>query len=216
MTEQKLTTAEQKSTPPLIALTGEKKHGKSTIAKYLTKNNYTEYAFAGPLKQMCKALWLLSDEQLEDQDLKDKIDPRWGISPVQMFQCAGMLMREQLNKQFEAMGIEYRVAPGEQWIELFRIWYKEHIKNSTNEHQKYPNPVVVSDCRMLNEAKALRDLGAVIWRVKRPLSLDETSKEYRKHISETEGQKIPVDATIINDGNLIDLYNIVDKLYTTS
>ena len=74
----------------LIGVIGLKNSGKDTVGDYLVSQfGFTKYAFAHPVKQVCKTIFSLSDEQLEDRTLKEKKDPRWGISPREMFQRVG-------------------------------------------------------------------------------------------------------------------------------
>lgn len=65
---------------------------------------------------------------------------------------------------------------------------------------------VITDCRFLNEATALKKLGALLVKVDRPgLPTD-------MHISEQEGAQIKWDAVLGNNGDLIDLYKKADRL----
>jgi hypothetical protein len=65
-----------------------------------------------------------------------------------------------------------------------------------------PYDIVIADMRFHHEANAIRELNGEIWRVVRPsLTLND------EHQSEKEQETIVADKTIINDGNLEDLYN---------
>ena len=76
--------------PKLIGFIGRKSSGKDTSADYLIERyNYYKVAFGDPVKNVCKQLFLLSNEQLTDHTLKETIDNRWGISPRVMFQRIG-------------------------------------------------------------------------------------------------------------------------------
>ena len=74
----------------LIAILGKKHSGKDTIANFLIeKYGFTKYSFADPLKKGIQAFFNLTDQQLNDQKLKEEIDPRWGVSPRKLFQVIG-------------------------------------------------------------------------------------------------------------------------------
>lgn len=68
--------------------------------------------------------------------------------------------------------------------------------------------IIATDVRFLNEAKAIHELGGLIWRITRPSDclLD-------KHPSEVEMDNIKVDETFSNDGSLGELRSkIVDSI----
>jgi len=83
----------------IIGLIGIKRSGKDTFADYIVeKYGYEKYSFAGPLKDACKIMFCLNNEQI-DGNLKEVIDPRFGISPRHMFQFMGTeVMRELFPK----------------------------------------------------------------------------------------------------------------------
>ena len=65
---------------------------------------------------------------------------------------------------------------------------------------------VITDCRFLNEAVALKKLGALLVKVNRPgLPAD-------MHVSEQEGAQIKWDVVLENNGDLVDLYRMADWL----
>ena len=70
----------------LIACCGKKQVGKNTFADEC--KGFIQYAFAKPLKDTCKVLFLLSDEQLYG-NLKEIQDKRWGKSPREIMQQFG-------------------------------------------------------------------------------------------------------------------------------
>lgn len=63
--------------------------------------------------------------------------------------------------------------------------------------------VCVSDMRFLNEARAVRDLDGQIWRVTRP------GTQAGEHLSESELDRIEPKITLVNDGTLTDLADLV-------
>ena len=60
----------------IIGIIGQKGTGKDTVADYIVKSNdFKKISYAEPLKKICKELFDLTDEQLNDQHEKEKIDP---------------------------------------------------------------------------------------------------------------------------------------------
>ena len=66
----------------------------------------------------------------------------------------------------------------------------------------------MTDVRFPNEAQRIKDLGGVVWRVKRP---GVGPANY--HESETALDDWPFDAVLENDGNLVDLSLKVNRFY---
>ena len=65
----------------IIMLSGRKRAGKDEAAKVLIDNyNFTPFAFAKPIKEICKIVFLWDDERINGE-LKEVEDPTWGISP---------------------------------------------------------------------------------------------------------------------------------------
>lgn len=88
-------------------------------------------------------------------------------------------------------------------------WVKRWAKTATDHlHGRPVGCCVVSpDCRFPNEAKAVRDMGGLLWKVERP------GHTGSGHVSETAlSHWFDWDAVIVNDGTLIDLYCEVDRL----
>lgn len=141
----------------LIGFSGCKGTGKDTLSDYLVeKYNFIKYSYATPLKDACKTLFLLTDEQLYDQNKKEEIDERWGISPRQMFQIVGTdFFREKINENF--------------WIQHFQYWY------SMNKNKN----IVIADCRFQNEIDTIKKLNGIT------IKLVRTTNFVDSHISES-------------------------------
>lgn len=123
--------------PRVVALTGAAGSGKSTAAGYLIRRHgYERVKFAGPLKNMCRAIGL-SEDHIEG-DLKEvPSDMLCGKTPRHLMQALGTeLGRNLIGEDF--------------WI---RLWL--HRVAAAKR-------VVVDDCRFPNEAEAVRSLGGVI------------------------------------------------------
>jgi hypothetical protein len=139
----------------IIGLVGKKFSGKDTLADYLVQHHgFIKYAFADPIKEACKTIFLLNEEQF--QGTKEEVDPRWGLTPREMFQFLGTdVMRKQVDEEF--------------WIRHFQYWYE------ANKHRK----IVVSDCRFQNEVDAILKIGGTVVKLERPMDYQD------QHISET-------------------------------
>ena len=133
--------------PLLIGLSGKSGSGKSTAADYLTREHgYHQFAFAGALKDTVGTAFGFTHEQLHG-NLKESIDPRYGVSPRWCLQWLGT---EVLRARFPDI-----------WIKNLRREILEFL--SINGQR----PLVVTDVRFRDEAEALRKMGAVLVRIER-------------------------------------------------
>jgi hypothetical protein len=82
---------------------------------------------------------------------------------------------------------------------------------------------VITDVRFENEAQAVRNMGGVIWQVKRPGMRPITADDYARatqptHISEVDGSQFAPEAIINNSHDIRHLQGVVMaewlKLYT--
>lgn len=115
---------------------------------------------------------------------KEDIIPELGISYRLLCQRTGTeLGRHQFGDDF--------------WI---NIWLKQ-IKSWEDEGRT--ELVIVDDQRFINEVKATRKLGGVIWRIKRPeMESFYAPSTVTKHASEGALANYPVDWTILNVGDV--------------
>lgn len=136
--------ASPSSLPPVIALTGLAGSGKSTASKYLVeKHGYQLVKFAGPLKDMCRAVGMTEDE-IEGSYKEVPLSYLCGKSPRQFMQLLGTQFgRDCIGKNF--------------WTGL---WIRA-VGSILAEGGR----VVVDDCRFPNEADEVRKLGGVVWRL---------------------------------------------------
>lgn len=146
----------------LIGLSGKKQHGKSTVAKYLVDNhNFREVSWAMPLKEIIgKQLFGFTSEQLYNDVEKEKVDLFWEATPRHILQVVGTdCFRQHIQDDF--------------WIKLGVRRIKE-----IQEYDPTMN-VVVSDCRFLNEVRAIHELDGKVIRVIRTdlVSTDEHPSE---------------------------------------
>ena len=178
----------------VVGLVGLMRHGKSSAAATLVAEcGFQEQAFASGLKEACRTIFLLSEEQLYGTDAKERVDPRWGVSPRQLLQTVGTeLLRKELPRVLP------HLHPESLWCHRFRLWLESHPANQR---------VVLSDVRFADEVQMLRSLDAqvVLIRVVRPTAGLVAST----HASEQESASLACDLEWHNDGTLEDLRNQV-------
>ncbi len=179
----------------LIVLTGHKRAGKDTAGDYLCEKY--GYKKAQPLACFKKALgeWFsFSDEQM-DGDKKEVVDPRWGLSPRQLFQVFGTeLMREELPNRLPE---HKKVVGNKLWSLVFKHWYDRQPEG------KY----VLCDMRFLTEYNVLKDIPNVTF-----VRIDNPHCTTDAHKSEQEIGKIPVDYIIDNSGSIVDFCEQINLL----
>ncbi len=82
----------------IIGLGSSAQVGKDTAAEYLEEKypgRVRRVAFADKLKQVCMLLFGLTHEQCYGPvSIKEKVDPRYGLSPREIMQGVGQKMRE--------------------------------------------------------------------------------------------------------------------------
>lgn len=160
--------------PHIVALTGMAGSGKSTAAGYLASQfGFRIEKFAGPLKDMLRAIGL-SEEEIEGEDKHYPSDILLGRTPRHAMQTLGTDWGRKL------IGEDF-------WVQLW--------KDRAVQHRL----VVVDDCRFLNEAQAVHELGGRIIRIHRPHQ--EIDNYVAAHASEQQAKTLPYDFEIANDGS---------------
>jgi len=184
----------------IVGFTGKAKSGKSTAANTLGSwftNNYgiptNVKAFADPIR-MIGQIFGFSDEQMNLQEYKEKVDERWGISPRKFMQLVGSEM--------------FRTHIGQDvWIKLmFDIgiprwvnWVKNNSRYALDKEcaAKPIYACMIGDVRFKNEADAIHERGGLIIRINRP-DVDDISNGVQNHASEKEFDLIQPDIAIDN------------------
>lgn len=169
----------------LIGLTGKARSGKDTIASYLWHSaGFTRIAFADPLKLAAQNIFGLTDGQTWDDELKEVVIERIGLSPRQIFQKLGT---EAVRNVF-----------GEStWLKRWLVGY---------DFLKETDDIVVPDVRFDNENALIKSLGGIIVEVRRGPGLVGSTGD---HASEHGLSTLP-DVVIENNGTLDDLYAQVE------
>ena len=166
----------------IIGIMGKKYHGKDTIADIIVdKYNYQKISFAHPLKEGCRHIFGLTDDQLYGEK-KEVIDDFWRVTPRKILQIVGTeLFRDQLSKYIPDI--------------KNTIW----VKSLERTFLDNPNTnYVVSDIRFQNELDMIKKYNGIIIKVYRPNLNNED-----EHISEKESDKITgFDFEILNDSTI--------------
>lgn len=198
----------------IVAILGSSGGGKSTMAKYLSEyHGFERVRFAQPLKDMLMCMGLTPEQVDGPQAIREQpIDLLCGKSPRFAMQKLGTEWRDMIGKGL--------------WAKITRSRISDAIKAGKTRF-------VIDDMRFPHEAEMFREIGCVIWAVRRPCvepsrwsliysrlplgrflrSLFMVLFEWRTyHISETAWFKIERDAEIDNTGTLEDLYDNADRL----
>lgn len=169
----------------LIGLSGAKYSGKDTLADHLCHSHgFVKYALADPLKEVCKSLFGLRDEQLWG-NMKEERDLRYDKTPRQLLQILGTdCIRQKVQDDF--------------WVARWQAWL-----NNTSYRR-----VVVSDVRFQNEISAIHGNGGVVLRIERPCLQRSDS-----HASEQTHTLSGIDHTILNDLAPADMHRRFEALF---
>ena len=167
--------------------------GKDTATEYLEKKypgRVKRVAFADKLKQVCILLFGLSDEQCYgSKEIKETVDPRYGMSPREIMQKVGEGMR--------------KIYP-EIWVDtVFYTTIPDHEKDGYDFF-------VVSDVRYPNEGDKIHAENGTLVKVLRDGGGVEVGAD---HSSETAMQDYTnFDFIIDNNGTFQEYYERLDKL----
>jgi len=176
----------------IIGISGNARHGKDTIANFIAEYLTCEiYHLADPMKEAAKILMDWNDSHVYG-DLKETIDPRWGISPREFLQWIGTdVFQCNLNDYFQSY-----TGGRNHWVKLL-------LEKCSDPEKIY----VVPDVRFIHEAKAIKKHGGIIIKVTRDIKTDVPN-----HASEREISQIEADYYIENDGSLSELRGKVFEL----
>lgn len=177
----------------LIAMTGQKRSGKDTVAGFIKdKHDFETVAFAGPLKGMIR--FLLQSSGMSDSDILYYMEgdgKEVGIPQLQGKSCRFAMQK---------LGTEWRDFIGKDlWTDI--------IGSKVDSVED----AIITDMRFPHEGDFTDERGGTKVRVRRAgqtLSADA-------HPSETEMEKIIVDFTVFNFGTLDDLRLATDILAYT-
>ena len=179
----------------IIGIVGKKGSGKDTAGEYLIeKYGFIRFAFGDQVKEVSRALFNFSDEQLYGT-LKDKIDERYGLKPRQVFQRFGTEFGQfDIHKLFPE--INTKIALRSFWTLSFREFC-----------QKNPDKnIVITDIRFKHEFQVIDELGGEFVKIERA----GLPKDI--HLSENELSKFKFERVLDNNFEKVDLYSQIDIL----
>lgn len=196
------------TTPRIVALTGVARSGKDTVAGFMNSFSYQRVAFADAVKEMVLALDPIIDGEVEDCRFGDneRDHQKVGFRRLQHYVAAGGMEKAkehpEVRRLLQRMGTEAgREVLGKNiWIDVARTKITSVLAGNGR--------VVVTDCRFVNEAEAIRKMGGVIWKLERPGAGIGTH-----HASEQQIGAIRADWVVLNNTTLDALRQAVqDKL----
>ena len=169
--------------PPVVAFTGLAGSGKSTATRHLVEQHgYTLVKFAGPLKDMMRAIGL-SERHIEGDLKEEPCDLLQGKTPRHAMQTlGGEWGRNCIGDGF--------------WVGLWRARAEAILAAGGR--------VVTDDCRYPNEAKTIRRLGGDIYKMWGRGGI-AGSHESERGCGDS-------DLTIINVGSIDELHGKVDEV----
>lgn len=174
--------------PRIIGIMGKAGSGKSVVAEYLMgKFGYDRSRFSDTLKNMLRCVPGVTDDMIEGHLKEVPNMLLGGHTPRKVMQTLGTEWgRELVSTNF--------------WVDC---WSRTVVMNGCEDF------VSVEDVRFPNELEAVRDLGGVIWQIKRPMSTDILTSN---HQSETMMNNMKPDAVLHNSGDTRHLFGIIDDL----
>lgn len=171
----------------IIAICGLKRSGKDTLANIISeKYNYEHVKISKKLKDTCKLLFNFTDDQME-KDIKEDIDPRWGVSPRKCMQYFGTEM------------MQYQI---QNLLNIGRKFWINSLLNEIDMTDANTKRYVISDLRFLHEYDEIKKRNGLIICVDRVLTrpIDQCVEAPEDpHISEQEYKKFDYDLIIKND-----------------
>jgi dephospho-CoA kinase len=177
----------------VLGLTGQAQAGKDTVADIIRQLysrspiDVHKLALADPVKDATAAMFGVNRQLLDTQDGKASYDEEWGLTIREMAQLVGTEVGRNIRSDL--------------WLKRWMMDAERIIADLLT-----PNLIIVPDVRYLNEAKMLRDhYDTTIVKIVRPDIESEDTHE-------SEQITVVPDETIINDGHVGDLEELVDCL----
>lgn len=181
--------------PVLVGLCGKKGSGKDEASKILSRiYNYQNVKFAGPLKDMLRALLKAQNvpfdiiERMIEGDLKE-------VPTVFLGGKTPRYTMQTLGTEWGRVLIDSKL-----WINAFH-----NSLRLDDSKIRY----ACTDVRYQNEGNIIHDLGGLLIRLNRNIN----NNDFSTHSSETEIDALDVDYEIDNNGTLEDLEkNLIDTM----
>ncbi|MGW1277577.1 deoxynucleotide monophosphate kinase family protein [Streptomyces tsukubensis] len=185
-----------------VALIGAAGSGKDTVgARLIERFAFVRVAFADPVRALA----------LDLDPIICTVPGPYGPVPLRLSHIVGIegwdraKQRREVRRTLQHVGQSLRDRDPEVWV--------RPALDKIATADRWSLPIVVTDVRYLNEARALRQRGALLVRIERPGDHDhQADPEAQQHRSETELATFPADAVLTNGGSLAELYDAADRL----
>ena len=201
----------------IIGLTGRKRSGKSTAARYLVDNHgFTELSFAARLKKMSvdvnpmvHYIDTLNLTEVDRELLAHGVEP----GPVYLLDALRVLGEErakdalpEVRRFYQRLGTEgvRNHIGADTWVNLAELEIIRVIRENTKDGEVGHADIVFADVRFENEAALIREWGGLVIEVYRPSQGDPEPE----HSSEAG---IGSDCSVVNpEGEPEALFAVLD------
>lgn len=185
----------------LIGVHGNARTGKDTVAYYLCKHYENTYkvALADHLKECCSVAFGIDEKHFYEDDLKEKENSFWGMSPRKMAQYVGTEMfRTHLGPNF--------------WVKRMEGLLTGEARLSSEGDYCAGDTVVIPDVRFQNEYDWIIKNGGIVIVLTRKgadgnVGIVGHPSEAGIHLNANDPY-----FKIENDGTIEDLYKEVDSI----
>lgn len=200
----------------IIGLHGKRLAGKNTVADFLREiqPRTAVLSFVQPLRDFVRSVYNLSPEHI-DGNLKDLVVPSLGRSPRQILQdlaqyCLGIdpycFTTNAVNEALLLLRTEKSMP-----VPRSSITAKGTTRPGSSFIQR-TDLVVFVDCRMKQNAEAIKEAGGEVWHIIRPdVIYSKEANSVDAHL--TENVEVSPDVIIVNDGSLSQLKQRVKESY---
>lgn len=177
---------------PLVGLIGKKRAGKDTFAaRLIAEHGFARVAFADPVREAALALdpWI---DMCGGNERLASIVSRIGWERAKEIPEVRRILQNFGTSSIRAIDPDF-------WM--------RHGMEKARRCTEAGFPVVFTDVRFTNEARAIKAAGGILVRIERPSTDDGDT-----HASEVELDSYPVDRLVYNAGTVQQLNNQADAL----
>lgn len=181
----------------LIGLHGKPRVGKDTVAAYLIKKyNLHRYGPSVPVKDTTAAMFNIPRHYLDDDKMKDEMDPFWKMTYRQMAQKVGKeSSRDVFGEDFWMRHVE-------------KIWEEtKETSGLVTPTTVLPRGLVLADVRYANEIDWIKERGGDVFFIVRD---DAPKSSDTGHVVDAGLDMDLADIVIYNNSTIKKLYAQVD------